>query len=417
MFCRWKPIERYLFYNSFPNAENEKDYKKEMVFVLFRYIPPSHMYHYLHKIKCLYQKDTILVNLYQCDDFLLVLKRKHVYQKEDFNCMIGICAVNPMNSPYFISTFYETQQDMYAITAMEYVQGITFEKFMLERFQEDKSDSFRTFLILFLQILFSLDHAQLQISFTHFDLHLRNIMIEPTDASCLYFPMGSLKYCIDNPKYKIKILDFEFSCVQLNDKVIANVYESIFQYGYLSIFLPGVDMLRLMMELRVIPKKNSKLGREVDCFLDSIFVSFYHFHLMESWGSQLKKHQKNFFNMTFTKRIFQCPFELILHLEKLHNDKFPFSKKGIESYYPIIESDRVPKITDDLCDIEDCLKFFKQELETKDMISKLKREKWSRMIKSLEQICGWRRLFPNGKLCDEKCYPYLKIEKIETSFV
>ena len=67
-----------------------------MIFVLFRYIPPSHMYHYLHKIKCLYEKDTILINLYQCDDFLLVLKRKHVYQKEDFNCMIGICAVNPM---------------------------------------------------------------------------------------------------------------------------------------------------------------------------------------------------------------------------------------------------------------------------------------------------------------------------------
>ena len=121
------------------------------------------------------------------------------------------CAVNPMKSPYFISTFYEKQQDMYAITAMEYIQGITFEKFMMERFREDKSESFRLFLILFLQILFSLDYAQSQISFTHFDLHLRNIMIETTDASCLEFPLGSSKYCIDNPMYKIKILDFEVS--------------------------------------------------------------------------------------------------------------------------------------------------------------------------------------------------------------
>ena len=112
--------------------------------------------------------------------------------------------------------------------------------------------------------------------------------------------------------------------------------------------------------------------------------------------------------MTFTKQIFQCPFELILDVERLHADKFPFSKKGIESY-PIIDPEIFPKLTDDLCDIKDCLQFSKKNLKTHDMKSTLKIEKWTRIVKSLVQICGWRRLFPNGKLCDQNCYPYLKI--------
>ena len=76
-----------------------------------------------------------------------------------------------------------------------------------------------------------------------------------------------------------------------------------------------------------------------------------------------------------------------------------------------MEPERFPKITDKLCDIEDCLQSLKQELKTQKNQSKLKEEKCTRIVRSLEQICGWRRALPTGRLCDEKCYPYLKIEK------
>lgn len=412
MYCRWKPIERYLFYNGFPNpdTEDEMTYKKQMIFVLFRYIPITDIYHYLHRVHSLYRKDTILVNLYQCEDFLLVMKKKHVYLKEDFSCMIGICAINPMKSPYFISTFYETHEDMYATTAMEYIQGVTFETFMIKLFQEDESESFTIFLTLVLQILFSLDFAQLQISFTHFDLHLRNIMIEATEEPFLEFSIGSSTYRMEYPRFKVKIIDFEFACVKVNDKVIANVYESIFQYGYLSIFLPGVDMLRLMMELRVIPKANSKLGKTVNKFLDDIFTSFYRFEITELWTDLLKKHQKNFFNMTFTKQIYYCPFELILHLDQYYSKEMPFHKTGLD-FYTTTKHDEYPTLTNNVAIVQNCIDSLKDCLKKNNAHSVLQKQKWKRIITCMEQFCEWRCLFPNEKLCDEKCYPYLKIEK------
>ena len=114
--------------------------------------------------------------------------------------------------------------------------------------------------------------------------------------------------------------------------------------------------------------------------------------------------------MTFTKQIYYCPFELILHLDQYYSKEMPFQKTGLD-FYTTTKHDEYPTLTSNLDIVQNCIDSLKDCFKGNKTHSVLQKHKWKRIITCMEQFCEWRCLFPNGKLCDEKCYPYLKIEK------
>lgn len=102
--------------------------------------------------------------------------------------------------------------------------------------------SFKKILEIFIQILITLEIAQQECSFTHFDLHTSNVMSK-------YQPL-EYSVSVDNNTYKIKtdtvpiIIDYGASSVKINNKVYGvQGRESI---GIMKHMIPGFDMYRFL---------------------------------------------------------------------------------------------------------------------------------------------------------------------------
>ena len=108
----------------------------------------------------------------------------------------------------------------------------------------DKKINFKRWLEIFAQLLLTLEVAQRKCRFTHFDLHLGNVMVRenPTDSYCIN---------LDNITYKISpqndpvIIDFGMSCVYTSDRYIgAYGYEN---NGVCNFMVPGFDMYKFLI--------------------------------------------------------------------------------------------------------------------------------------------------------------------------
>ena len=326
-FCLWKPIHYYLHFESFPIVHDNMDTDElhEFLYTLFHYFPYDIIRQSIQKIFTIHCKRGLLITLEECENNLFVLKKKSIFTEHDMTPMVSILGMNTLRkwTPNFIFTYYHKSfENKFSTEIMEFVDGVTFHKFFHNLFFLNSKKNFQenwlTFLSIFLQILFALEIAQEHLRFTHYDLHLWNIIIEIESSKkdfCYRIQNGN--YYFTNMTYIPKMIDFEFSIVKpvqhTNCNFVGNLYESTIPFGYFGSYIPGVDMLRFLFCIRNMSKMNSFLGRRIDKFLDRIFLDFFKMskHFVSSC---LKNRSKVFFNLTDTSYVYETPYELILFL-------------------------------------------------------------------------------------------------------
>lgn len=319
---------------SFPFPPTDK-FQKSISFLENKNIRDYHIIYHIHFIisyflffhnkiyvnkKFLFQKNIFSKNSVKIDLMsykkILFIKKTLDYDSQEY--FLSIYCLNNLRKiiPTFTYTFFSTPNTLW----MEYNHGITLSQYLkniLTQKEINLQKEGKNFLSIFFQILFSLELAQDQYLFTHYDLHLDNIMILKNKFNeNLYFPIYHKKYIFYHPTSIISIFDFEHSCGRFKDHLIHSNHSHLYRYGYLSIFQSGVDILRLLFcfYLSFLKYKDSPFFTSLFQFLDYIMTSFFHFKPIDM--SSLTYHSSFFFNTTFSKRNYKTPLELLLFLKK-----------------------------------------------------------------------------------------------------
>lgn len=104
--------------------------------------------------------------------------------------------------------------------------------------------NFNDWLFIFLQILISLEIAQRNLEFTHFDLHTGNVIVQTTKNISYDINIDQNKYSIQNSKLTPTIIDFGLSTIKLNGKTVGS--NDFPQYGMLNFMVQGFDMYKFL---------------------------------------------------------------------------------------------------------------------------------------------------------------------------
>jgi hypothetical protein len=151
--------------------------------------------------------------------------------------------------PNFIKTYkLEKNNRGQFLLYTEYIKGKTFAEVL-------NSLSFSDFLNIFLQILLALELARQYYNFTHYDLHLSNIILKPLKVPLSYtVKINNKKYVFHTCKYLAIIIDFGYSYLQVNDEIICA--EGLEQYGINSENSSSIDMYKLLFHSYVKSEGN-----------------------------------------------------------------------------------------------------------------------------------------------------------------
>ena len=110
------------------------------------------------------------------------------------------------------------------------------------------------FICILIRILDVLNYAQEKCFFTHFDLHLSNIILRKSDSFNNYLCSYHIDYSVflstsEFNKMVPIFIDFEYSTA-IRSSIICSNKKTFPQFGYIGIFLSGVDVLRLLFCLK-----------------------------------------------------------------------------------------------------------------------------------------------------------------------
>lgn len=120
--------------------------------------------------------------------------------------------------------------------------------------------NFEEWLIIFFQLLLSLEVAQREIRFTHFDLHAGNIIIRKKDKFSYKVSLDNITYHINNPDNFPVIIDFGISSAYIDNRYIGTFNYA--KYGILNFMIPGYDMYKFMI-YSVIYTKCTKMRTKI----------------------------------------------------------------------------------------------------------------------------------------------------------
>lgn len=113
--------------------------------------------------------------------------------------------------------------------------------------------TFQDWIIIFFQLLLSLEVAQEHTSFTHFDLHTGNVMVREGFNFNYTVPIGNKSYNITLPNLVPTIIDFGMSCAEIKynregkeEQRYIGSYDFP-QYGMLNFMVQGYDMYKFLI--------------------------------------------------------------------------------------------------------------------------------------------------------------------------
>jgi len=143
--------------------------------------------------------------------------------------------------PNFVYTFglCKTDNGTYG-TIFESVPGTT-----LEYALKNNKITFIQFIRIYTQILLSLEIAQRDCNFTHFDLHTGNVILRPVQTPfASYVLFDEQKYEIYTEDFVPTIIDFGMSTIDDGTRTVGSYTFSMF--GMYNFPIPGVDMYKLL---------------------------------------------------------------------------------------------------------------------------------------------------------------------------
>lgn len=321
--------------------------------------------------KRIYKYHCIEINLYQFKNINIIQKIIDYKSNEYYLSLYGINLLREYIPTFSYTFFQKGTKELW----MEYQDGISFLQY-LKNYENkniiDIEEEGNNYLSIFFQILCSLEVAQERLLFTHYDLHLENIIIKKEDKKSLSFPIYNTNYVFQNEKNSISIIDFEHSSIRYKDKIINSIQSHLFPYGYISIFYASVDLLRFILSFQYnffsYSLQKSHFLSSIYDFHEFILRDFYGFSFLknhETIKHSLNYHSSYFFNCLFLKKIYKTPYELLLFLKKKESILFhifsintlPFK---IITRKPIFLNFYIPKKNHSLSHFLEFINYFNQ---------------------------------------------------------
>ena len=143
-------------------------------------------------------------------------------------------------------------------------------------------------LDILIQILISLELAQREIKFTHYDLHLENILINTTNVIPYEVNFDNYTYSI-NSNQKPVIIDFGMSSITINGQQTGTSYDKFYkEYGIAPFMVSGRDMHKILCCCFMLKNLNSKIKD----IIINIYTNFY--EITENLDSFFQKEKNNY---------------------------------------------------------------------------------------------------------------------------
>lgn len=179
------------------------------------------------------------------------------------------CSAESLKQSYLIGTAMNDSPGFATtISIQEDEKGgvIVREKYVSDTTLEDliPSLTFPDFLSVFLQVLTILEIAQRKQRFCHYDLHMKNVMLtrvkKDEEKTKLVGLFDDIRIIIPIPTYRVTLIDFGFSCVEVGCEIIGTTgYEKC---GIFPILVQGADMYKLLFHVYCKSKGGLKTGIE-----------------------------------------------------------------------------------------------------------------------------------------------------------
>jgi len=236
------------------------------------------------------------------------------------------------NFCYSFGLVYTSNSEM--IHIMEYINGLTLGKFLENNQSLIYQPSMgKLFLQMIIQIIGSLELAQDLLWFSHYDLHMDNILIRKLkkEIPTLHYPFKTFTIVLHNIELIIQYIDFGFSTITINSNIICgknhiNVFPEIGMYPF---YVPSVDILKLITTLFVKfneKVQNSSFNAIILRFIKYILDNFYQIEIDD------KLIDLRFIGTQLYRTIYRSPTEFMLFLLSPIHKTFILNLFQLDSY-------------------------------------------------------------------------------------
>ena len=203
--------------------------------------------------------------------------------------------------PTFNFTYALHNDRQFLSVKQEYTQGESLESFVHHCSMEQLYQ-------VFFQIILSLEIAQRELLFTHYDLNFENILVETVETP-FFILLGDTCYRFE--AYKVKIIDFGFSTVTTNPRdIFSNCSTRLYHYGYFPFYTPGTDMFRVIGHLSHGGRGQK---RDFGLFLMETLYGIPRDVILRR--NRLDELRKRFFSCTCFPFVYKIPLECLNVLE------------------------------------------------------------------------------------------------------
>jgi len=249
--------------------------------------------------------------------------------------LIAIHSTNVLRKycPNYCMTFGIFYNKNNITMAMEYINGVHFSTI----FKDVHSKSYTTsygikFLKLIIQLIGAIELGQDLFFFTHYDLHLENVMIQSNHSiKDLYYPFKSFSIHIENPEYICNIIDYGFSSITIDNKIYGKNNINLFpELGMYPFFITGIDLIKFFSSCYYqLHKKINKTS------CNYVFYNFISFVLTKFYNLKLEETDlldNKLIATNFSNQIYKSPTEFILFLYQEETQKYIYQLFKIDSY-------------------------------------------------------------------------------------
>ena len=262
-------------------------------------------------------------------EYKIIMKtqKKRFRQNIQHSFRIGHFIINRLKSPFYCLTYDNVSDSRKEYLLLEYIKGITLREYLRQKKSSTDENDFFEFICIFIKIIDSLNIVQQKYFFTHYDLHLSNIILCDDENKDEYSYLCS--YALDTSIYHMNhqkaylrpvLIDFEYSTAKrvFNTRIHPD-------YGYIGIFFSGIDIIRLLFCIKretmtLITKEDSFYSR-IHKLVNNILTNCYNINSPESFTvEQLKRHSQLYYYMLHTSHIFKSPLPIMEYIVTLYEN-------------------------------------------------------------------------------------------------